>query len=559
MSEESVESFESLGLIEGLLSSLKRLGFERPTDIQAQAIPPLLEGRDVIGRARTGSGKTAAYAIPMLQRIQSSNDKVRGLVLAPTRELALQVTQSIRDLAKGLPVRVVTIYGGAPYAPQLQALASGVPIVVGTPGRVLDHMARGSLVLSDVEFLVLDEADEMLRMGFIDAVEAVIAACPNDRQVALLSATMPRDIHRVATGHLNDPVELQLADSGPRVDHIDQQWIRVAQRNKLEALERILMTSPPGATIVFARTRRGCAEVADALTRNGIAADALHGDLTQGARERVVHRLRSGRLSVVIATDVAARGIDVEHIGRVINLDLPDDAETYVHRIGRTARAGREGEAITFVTSSQRKRLGHMSRTLGAEIRKAQVPTDADIALHHRNRLLHDLQRTFETADLGPAHAWMQDLYEEGWKPGDLAAAALTRLASLEQLDLRPPDALRAPDADPAVDDEEVLHAPIVEVFIGIGDRNGVRPGDLVGAIANEAGISSKHMGRITILHRKSFVAMPEPIAQQLLSQHRQLEIRGVAAKLDIAKGTPRRQPPPRKFRGPRKGRHRRR
>ena len=397
-------TFADLGLDERLLDALDKLGFESPTPIQAEAIPPLLAGRDVIGRARTGSGKTAAYGLPLLHRISESTGAVRALVLAPTRELALQVTDAIRDLARRLPVRVVTIYGGAPYEPQLRALARGVPIVVGTPGRVLDHMERGSLDLSSIEMLVLDEADEMLRMGFIDAVETVIAACPDDRQVALLSATMPDDIRRIAAGHLHDPVELALQDDGPRVDHIDQQWIRVPQRGKLDALERLLQTGPPGATLVFARTRKGCAEVADTLTRWGVAADALHGDLTQAARERVVHRLRAGGLRVVIATDVAARGIDVDHIGRVINLDLPDDTETYVHRIGRTARAGREGEAITLVTSSQRKRMGDIARTLGIAIRKAQVPTDADIAQHQRRTLRTDPRARAHDARAGAGH-----------------------------------------------------------------------------------------------------------------------------------------------------------
>ncbi len=492
----------------------------------------MLEGRDVIGRARTGSGKTAAYGLPLLQRIQKSTGVVRSLILAPTRELALQITEALRDLARDLPVQVVTIYGGAPYGPQLRALNSGVPIVVGTPGRVLDHMKRGSLNLSHVELLVLDEADEMLRMGFIDAVEEVVASCPEERQVALLSATMPDDIRRVAAGHLRDPVELQLGDDRPRVDHVSQCWIRVAHRDKLEVLGRLLRVSPPGATLVFVRTRAGCAEVADALSQMGIGADALHGDMAQPARERVVARLRAGAIDVVCATDVAARGIDVEHIGRVVNLDMPDEAEVYVHRIGRTARAGREGEAVTLVTSRERQRLVRFSRQLGIRIEQRNVPTDADIARHGHRRLAAILGRVRGEGDLAPAEEWMSQLVEEGWTVGEIAAAAVQQLATMSDIDLRPapPEPVRV-ERVPPPRDVSGAHIP---VFLPIGDRHGVRPGDIVGALANEVGIPTEHIGRIAIEHRKSFVGLPQSVAEHLVN-FGELEIRGHQIKPALA------------------------
>ncbi len=433
-----VTSFADLGLDPRLLAALDGLGFSQPTPIQAEAIPPLLAGRDVIGRSRTGSGKTAAYGLPLLHRVSASTGAVRALILAPTRELALQVTEALRDLAKKLPVRVATVYGGAPYEPQLRALADGVPIVVGTPGRVLDHMERGSLDLSRIEVLVLDEADEMLRMGFLDAVETVVAACPPSRQIALLSATMPEEIQRVAEGHLRDPVQLSLGDAGPRVDHIEQRYVRVRVHAKQEAVWRLLRAGPPGATLIFARTRAGCAEVADVLAQAGVAVEALHGDLTQAARERVVHRLRAGAVHVLVATDVAARGIDVEHIGRVINYDLPDDVETYVHRIGRTARAGREGEALSLITPRDRRRLIGFAKDLGIHMEEAFVPSDADIADHQRQGLARALAEGLERGTAAGARAYVDELTAQGWAADELAVAALTLLSTDRGLDLRP-------------------------------------------------------------------------------------------------------------------------
>ncbi|MCB9665778.1 MAG: DEAD/DEAH box helicase [Alphaproteobacteria bacterium] len=587
-------TFADLGLDPRLVARVAQLGFDEPTPIQAEAIPPLLAGHDVIGRARTGSGKTAAYGLPLLHQVAQGGPPVRALVLAPTRELALQVTEALRDLGKGLPVKVVTVYGGAPYPPQLKALSGGVPVVVGTPGRVLDHLRRGSLDLSQLELLVLDEADEMLRMGFLDDVETVLAAAPPDRRIALLSATMPDEIRRVAGTHLRDPVELQLDDDGPRVDHVPQQWMRVPQRHKLEALTRVLASGSTGATLVFARTRRSCGDVADALTRDGIAADALHGDLTQAARERVVHRLRSGGIEVVVATDVAARGIDVEHIGRVINLDLPDDVETYVHRIGRTARAGRSGLAITFVTSSERPRLSRFARSLGVEIVRTEVPSDDDIVAHRQGLLRGALAQALLEDDLGPARAWVRLLAaEDGWDLEDVAAAAVQRLAVQGSVDLgavgptrpasprvpeprepaphreppparepappreaapprEPPPAREAsppreppprreppPPRGPAPRDDGPPRwdeGDMVELFVPAGSQQGVRAGDLVGSLARGCGVPGEAIGRITIHDRKSFVSLPVAEAERVLAEFPVIELRRRHVRLDRAR-----------------------
>ena len=550
-------TFDALALDPRLLAALGRLGFTTPTPIQAEAIGPLRDGRDVIGRARTGSGKTAAYGLPLLHRIHARTGNVRALILAPTRELALQVTEALRDLGSDLPIDIATLYGGAPYPPQLKALSRGVPIVVGTPGRVIDHMERGSLDLSHIEVLVLDEADEMLRMGFLEAVEAVLAACPEDRQIALLSATMPEDIQRIAGGHLSDPVELSLDDDGPRVDHIDQRWIKVAQRDKLDVLQRLLLTGPEGATVVFVRTRAACAELADALAAQGVAVDALNGDMPQAARERVVQRLRSGGIGVVIATDVAARGLDVEHIARVINVDLPADTETYVHRIGRTARAGRGGEAITLVTSAQRRHMSDIARTLGVDIRKDEVPGDADIARHQQRRLAAALSYARDNADMSGATAWIAAQVAEGaWTLDDLAAAAVAHLAAVQGVPLsvpaaparverteRPDRAERAersegPDtAAPAARTGPASRCPRPDgppalLFLPIGERQGVRPGDLVGALVNQAGVPAEPIGRIVVDHRKAFVELPASIVDYLVDTVRVMEIRHTEIRL---------------------------
>jgi ATP-dependent RNA helicase DeaD len=369
--EDPPSGFAAFALDERLRKAIGGLGFEKPTPVQAEAIPPLLEGRDVIGRARTGSGKTAAFGLPLLERVKDGGG-ARALILAPTRELAIQVGNALRSFAKNIKgLQIATIYGGAPYPPQLKALRAGATIVVGTPGRVIDHLDRGTLNLSNLEFFVLDEADEMLRMGFIDDVEKLLAATPEERQIALFSATMPERIRGVAKKYLKNPHRVEVEGHGMTVDHISQQWIYVPYRFKMDAIVRLLRGVARGTTLVFARTKAACGDINDRLTREGFNIDALHGDLSQPARDQVMKRMRARRLRIVVATDVAARGLDVEHIEHVINFDIPDDAEIYVHRIGRTGRAGREGKAITFVTPRERGRLRDFERRLRAKITHA--------------------------------------------------------------------------------------------------------------------------------------------------------------------------------------------
>ncbi len=557
--------FASFGLDPRIVAAIESMGFDQPTPIQREAIPTLLSGRDVLGRARTGSGKTAAFGLPMLERVKSGGRQVRGLVLAPTRELALQVTTALQDFAQKLPVRLVTVYGGAAYGPQLSALRDGVSVVVGTPGRVLDYLDRGALDLSQLEMLVLDEADEMLRMGFIDDVERVLQAAPDTCQIALFSATMPDPIRRVANAHLKDPVEVQVESSALSVGHIDQRYVVVPQGHKAEALARVLAAKTEGTTIVFARTRAGAAEASDVLANRGLPVDALHGDLNQGARERVIARLRAGRLGIVVATDVAARGLDIDHVTHVINLDLPPRAEEYVHRIGRTGRAGREGHAISFVTPAEESRLRSFQRMLKVTIAPMDVPSDAAIARARKARLRSQLLEV-AAGELPPELSTFIDDLSTEIEPTKVAAALLAIVAESRGLDLhegsdQPPYWARrfaerrareqAPRESRRGRHEEDFQEPRarprgpvpdgdeLELVFAVGRARGVRAQDLVGAIANEADVPGSSIGKISIVDRASFVRVPRSVAEHLLKHHRMLIIRGRPVRLDLARGEP--------------------
>jgi ATP-dependent RNA helicase DeaD len=557
---EQSPGFQDFDLDARILEPLAEMGFETPTPIQTEAMPHLLEGRDIIGRARTGSGKTAAFGLPLLERVKDGGRSVRALVLTPTRELAIQIGEALRTHSIGLPqVRGVTIYGGAPYPPQIQALKRGCSVVVGTPGRVIDLMERGTLDLSELELFVLDEADEMLRMGFIEDVEKLLAQTPEGRQVALFSATMPTQIRKVARKYLSDPIEVQVEERALSVDHIEQHWLMVPQSHKVEALCRILEGTPRDATLVFAKTRVSCMDVADAMSRKGYAADALHGDLSQAARERVLRRLRSGSLKLLIATDVAARGLDVDHLTHVINLDIPGSKEGYVHRIGRTGRAGRKGVAITLVTPSQQRFLRYLEQALNVGIERIQVPSDAQIATLQRAHLADRVSGP--EAPNPNAQLWLAELMEQkGWTADEVASRALELLAKRDGVSLSPesecdsePPAWskknakrferereRGPRKERTPDElAGFAKTNEVQIFIAMGRRHGTRPQDLVGALANEAGLSGNQIGRIHISDGASFVGLPRDVATALLAAHSEINVRGMDATIDLCKTRP--------------------
>jgi len=547
-------SFRDLALSEPVLRALIDVGYESPSPIQAATIPVLLSGADMLGQAQTGTGKTAAFALPALTRIDLSKHEPQVLVLVPTRELALQVAEAFLKYAAHLKgFHVLPIYGGQSYQPQLNALRRGVHVVVGTPGRVIDHMNRGTLKLTGLTLLVLDEADEMLRMGFVDAVESILEQTPAQRQVALFSATIPAPIRRIASKHLRSPVEVTIKSKTSTATNIRQRYWMVSGMHKLDALTRILEAEPFDGMLVFTRTKQATVELAEKLEARGFAAAPLNGDIPQPLRERTVARLKAGQIDILVATDVAARGLDVERIGHVINYDVPYDTESYVHRIGRTGRAGRNGEAILFIAPRERNMLRAIERATRQAIEPMNLPTvDAVNAL----RIAKFKQRVTETIAKGEAAAFRPVLEQFEAETGlpliDIAAA----LASLSQgttplllagKSERPTEPgaerPRPPDAEPAVappaGSRQAESAPErkpraksgpgrMETFrIEVGSVHGIKPGNIVGAIANEAGIEGVHIGRVDIREDYSFVDLPEGMPKQIFTELQQVRVVG--------------------------------
>jgi ATP-dependent RNA helicase DeaD len=545
-------AFAGLGLQAELLDALTKKGYTDPTPIQAEAIPVLLEGRDLVGQAQTGTGKTAAFALPLLQRIDSRVRMVQALILAPTRELALQVTDALQTYGDGIgKLRVLTVYGGAPIYRQLKSLERGVQVVVGTPGRVMDCMERGALDLSEVQCVVLDEADEMLRMGFIDDVEWILSRTPDVRQTALFSATMPPEIKRVARKYLQNPVHIALQSKTKTVAKTEQRCLIVQHRQKFDALARVLEAEKTEAVLIFARTKVGCNELAESLRVRGFAASALHGDMNQPQREEVVRLMKAGRVKIVVATDVAARGLDVDGVTHVINYDLPMEPEIYVHRIGRTGRAGREGVSLIFVTPRERRGLQAIERFTGQVMKPVRLPTNADIAQRRATELSARIASQLESHDLDPYKELVEKMLEE--RNGELEpvtlAAAIARMAAGEKpLVLTEPE----PDQPPAhatgtsggpggghrgghggpQREEEGM----VRLFISIGQHAGMRPGTLVGAITNEAGIPAKAIGAIDIREKATFFTLDARYVDHVMQHMAKTMIRGRLAVIRHAK-----------------------
>jgi ATP-dependent RNA helicase DeaD len=556
--EAAGSSFADLGVRSELLSALVDLGYEEPTPIQRAALPPLLAGRDLIGQAATGTGKTAAFALPLLERWISAGRRGRlsALVLVPTRELAMQVAEAVHKYGRRLGVTVLPIYGGQPIGRQLRALERGVDVVVATPGRALDHLKRGTLVLGTVDVVVLDEADEMLDMGFAEDIEAILELTPAERQTVLFSATMPARLTGMAKRYLRDPVKIELsrarvdADSAPLVR---QAAYVVSRQHKLMALVRVLDVEAPAATIVFCRTRTEVDELTEALNGRGYRAEALHGGMSQEQRDRVMGRLRSGAAELLVATDVAARGLDIDQLTHVVNYDVPSAPESYVHRIGRVGRAGREGVAITLAEPREHRQLRNIERVTGIRMELARVPTVADLRARRLELTRAALREAIVTDDnLERFHVVIDALGEE-FDIVDIALGAL-KLAheaaggDAEEEDIPIPvarDRRHENDSDRAVRRGGPARrgagpsaggrsarggAPaegVARVFIGAGRAAGIRPQDLVGAIANEAGIRGRDIGAIEIYERHSLVDVPEIVAADVIAALRNTKIKG--------------------------------
>jgi ATP-dependent RNA helicase DeaD len=536
--------FSALELKPEVLRVLADVGYEAPSPIQAATIPSLLKGRDVLGQAQTGTGKTAAFALPILSRIEMRAGKPQALVLTPTRELAIQVAEAFQRYATYIPgFQVLPIYGGQSYGPQLHALRRGVHVVVGTPGRVIDHLDRKTLDLSELRFMVLDEADEMLRMGFIDDVEKVLQATPPERQVALFSATMPPPIRKIAQRHLKDPVEVTIKAATTTAANIRQRYWWVSGMHKLDAMTRILEAEPFDAMIIFARTKQATEELAEKLQARGLAAAAINGDIAQAQRERVIQQLKDGKLDILVATDVAARGLDVDRISHVLNYDIPYDTESYVHRIGRTGRAGRSGEAILFVTPREKGMLRAIERATRQPIEEMKLPTVEAVNDRRIERFKQSISDTLAVGGLEQFQQLIEQFEQEHNIPAVEIAAALARIAQGDRPLLLEPPAKRerehtrerdpqprhAKDGDgrrPAREprhrsDEQRDFSPrqvrphATEAGkrtyrIEVGHEHGVKPGNIIGAIANEAGLESQFIGRLSIRGDYSLIDLPD-------------------------------------------------
>jgi len=537
--------FAALGLRESLLATLTTLGYEGPTPIQERTIPILLAGRDLIGQAQTGTGKTAAFALPMLQKIDLSVRGTQALILTPTRELAMQVAEAVHSYAHGMEgLNVLPVYGGAPIVHQLKRLERGVQIVVGTPGRLIDHLDRKSLRLDTIKMLVLDEADEMLKMGFIEDVERILGEAPPTRQIALFSATMPAEVLRIAQRHMPDAEKVSIEHKAHTGPDIDQRFINLSEGQKLDVLTQMLELEENDATLIFRRTKTGAAELAERLEGRGFAAVAMHGDMKQNERESVIRRLRAGTIEIVVATDVAARGLDVEQITHVVNFDVPYDVEAYVHRIGRTGRAGRKGVATLFVTPRERKMMREIERYTKSPIKPMRIPTQSDVAARRVSQLKETIRKNLAEGDLDLYLEIVEQLAEEG--PNDMAeiAAAAVRLAS----GTRPIAEKEIPQvaAPPVVEHEKRArpaphrkedNEPKTRISMAVGKRDGIRPADVVGSIANEANVAGRDIGPIEIRDDITYVVIPTRYVDQVLQKVGRKRFRGKALNVKVAGG----------------------
>ena len=533
-------TFADLGLTPPLLAAVTDVGYEAPTPIQARTIPALLAGRDIIGQAQTGTGKTAAFAIPILQTIDVKRPDVQALVLTPTRELAIQVAEAIHIYGKQLgPLHVLPVYGGQEMHQQIKRLRGGVHVVVGTPGRVMDHLRRGTLTLDAIRMVVLDEADEMLNMGFLEDVEWILGQMPAERQTALFAATMPSPIRKIAQRYLRDPETIAIETKTVTVAAVDQRYLNVTERQKLDALASVLEIEAPEAALVFVRTKNSAAQITEKLQARGYAAEALHGDMTQQARETVVRRLRDGIVEIVIATDVAARGLDVERITHVINHDVPFDVESYVHRIGRTGRAGRGGTAILFITPRETRLLKAIERFTGQRIAPMRMPSAADVAMRRAQAFKKRLLEATADEGLEPYLALVEELAEEaGVDMAEIAAAAARLASGGKPITL---DAMPEAPAAPKVD------GPMVRLFVDAGREAGVRPGDIVGAIAGDADIPGHVIGAIDVHAKFTFVEIPSEYVDRVIERMKNVQIRSRPIVVKLAggpAGPPKREPP---------------
>ena len=537
----SPNEFSALDLSQPVLKAIQQLGYEQPTPIQAQCIPLLLDKKNLLGTAQTGTGKTAAFALPLLSSIDEKQKTPQILVLTPTRELAIQVAEAFQSYAKHLKgFHVLPIYGGADIRSQLKGLKRGAQVIVGTPGRTLDHLKRKSLNLRQINALVLDEADEMFRMGFIDDVESILSQTPDDCQRALFSATMPAPIKRVASKYLGDAEQISIASKTKTVERIKQQYVTVKGHQKMDALTRVLEVEPFDAMIIFVRTKSSTVDIAERLEARGFSAAALNGDLSQAIRERTINKLKKGKVDIVVATDVAARGLDVERISHVINFDIPYDNESYVHRIGRTGRAGREGTAILFITPKETRLLRSIEKSTRQSIPPLTMPSNEQLSGQRIEQFTQQLLTTMETPRLDK----FRDMIVKFASDNELDMADIAAALTYENQKDRPLfpklDNIVAPrperqnkkaenktKKERKLRDEDGKVIPMITYRLEVGKNDSVEPSNIVGAIANEADISSQYIGQIKLYDSYSTVDLPEGMPNEVFKHLKKVRVRG--------------------------------
>ncbi|GAA5088010.1 DEAD/DEAH box helicase [Nocardia iowensis] len=551
-------TFADLGIDDRILAAIADVGYESPSPIQAATIPPLLSGADVVGLAQTGTGKTAAFAIPILMGLDTSGKLPQALVLAPTRELAIQVAEAFGRYATHIPgLHVLPIYGGQAYGVQLSGLRRGAHVVVGTPGRVIDHLEKGTLDLSQLKYLVLDEADEMLKMGFQEDVERILKDTPSTKQVALFSATMPAAIRKISKQYLNNPVEITVKSKTSTATNITQRWVQVSHQRKLDALTRVLEVESFEAMIIFVRTKQATEELAEKLRARGFSAAAINGDIAQNQRERTIGQLKSGALDILVATDVAARGLDVDRISHVVNYDIPHDTESYVHRIGRTGRAGRSGEALLFVAPRERHLLKSIERATRHPLEEMQLPSVDDVNAQRVAKFGDDITESLTSSNLALFRRLIEDYEREHDIPlVDIAAAlaVLSRDGDNFLMQPEPPEPVRerrerperAPRRFEGDDDRTGFGShsrangtELATYRISVGKRHRVVPGAIVGAIANEGGLRRSDFGHISIRPDHSLVELPADLPPETLEALRRTRISGVLIQLTPDQGPP--------------------
>ncbi|MGW0045553.1 DEAD/DEAH box helicase [Rhodococcus sp. NPDC003348] len=553
--ENDSTTFADLGIDDRVLRALTDVGYESPSPIQAATIPPLMAGSDVVGLAQTGTGKTAAFAVPILSRIDPEQKRPQALVLAPTRELALQVAEAFGKYSAHIPgLHVLPIYGGQSYGVQLSGLRRGAQIIVGTPGRVIDHLEKGTLDLSHLDYLVLDEADEMLKMGFQEDVEKILSETPEYKQVALFSATMPTAIRKISKQYLHDPVEITVKGKTSTATNITQRWVQVAHQRKLDALTRILEVESFEAMIIFVRTKQATEDLAERLRARGFSAAAINGDIVQAQRERTIGQLKSGALDILVATDVAARGLDVERISHVVNYDIPHDTESYVHRIGRTGRAGRSGDALLFVAPRERHLLKAIERATRQPLTEIQLPTVEDVNAQRVSKFGDSITESLSSDNIALFRRLIEDYEREHDVPlADIAAALAVQSRDGEAFLMAP-----EPPAPPRKEREPRERPPrrfdegpkvgrngqeMATYRIAVGKRHRVVPGAIVGAIANEGGLRRSDFGHISIRPDHSLVELPADLANETLEALRATRISGVLIQLTPDQGPPGQRP----------------